>query len=146
MSTYEAWTRLLDMANESIDVGSFYWTLRREDVFNHSSAWQGEKIFEKFLFIGAQRKVKIRIAQSAPSSVSPNIDTEILMKRRAAEVRSLNFERLLGGGVLHTKFWIVDQQHMYERNLLFSGLKLLIQINCLAFEGILGAQTWIGVL
>lgn len=29
------------MANESIDIGSFYWTLRGADFYNHSSAWQG---------------------------------------------------------------------------------------------------------
>lgn len=112
MSTFDAWNRLFELANQSIDIGSFYWTLRGADVYNHSSAWQGESIFERFLATGIQRKVKIRIAQSAPSNVSPNIDTQIFVKKRAAEVRSVNFERLLGGGVLHTKFWIVDQQHM----------------------------------
>lgn len=112
MSTFDAWNHLFDLANHSIDIGSFYWTLRGADFYNHTSAWQGEKIFEKFLAVGSQRKMKIRITQSAPSSTSPNIDTEIFVKRRAAEVRSVNFERLLGGGVLHTKLWIVDQQHM----------------------------------
>lgn len=29
------------------------------------------------------------------------------------QVRSLNFGKLMGGGVLHTKFWIVDQRHVY---------------------------------
>lgn len=113
MSTFDAWNRLFDLANHSIDIGSFYWTLRGADFYNHSSAWKGDKIFEKFLATGTQRNVQIRIAQSAPSKSSPNIDTEIFVKRKAAEVRSVNFDRLLGGGVLHTKLWIVDQQHMY---------------------------------
>lgn len=30
-----------------------------------------------------------------------------------AQVRSLNFERLVGGGVLHTKYWMVDRKHVY---------------------------------
>lgn len=30
-----------------------------------------------------------------------------------ASVRSLDFVRLLGGGVLHTKMWIVDDKHIY---------------------------------
>lgn len=29
------------------------------------------------------------------------------------QVRSLNFSKLLGGGVLHTKFWIIDRTHFY---------------------------------
>lgn len=40
LSTYDAWNILLDSANKSIDLGSFYWTLRGADFYNHSSAWQ----------------------------------------------------------------------------------------------------------
>lgn len=101
------------MTTKTIDIGSFYWSLRGEDFFNHSTAWQGDNIFKGILDAGTRRGLKIRIAQSKPSSVSPNIDTEILVKRKAAEVRSVDFDRLVGGGVLHTKFWIVDDQHIY---------------------------------
>lgn len=101
------------MSTKSIDIGSFYWTLRGADFYNHSTAWQGEHIFNNILHAGTKRGIKIRIAQSKPSSVSPNIDTEILVKRKAAEVRSVDFDRLFGSGVLHTKFWIVDDEHFY---------------------------------
>lgn len=113
ISTYDAWKRLIKMANNSIDIGSFYWTLRGADFYNHSSAWQGEDIFKTLLETGTKGGIEIRIAQSAPSSVSPNLDTEILVKRKAAEVRSVDFPRLIGAGVLHTKLWIADGQHMY---------------------------------
>lgn len=113
LSTFDAWKRLIDMANKTIDIGSFYWTLRGADFYNHSSAWQGESIFNSLLQAGTKGNIKIRIAQSSPSKKSPNIDAEILVKRKAAEVRSVNFDRLLGGGVLHTKLWIVDDKHMY---------------------------------
>lgn len=112
-STYEAWDRLIQMAKKSINIGSFYWTLRGADFYNHSTAWQGEDIFKSLLNAGTKRNIKIRIAQSAPRRDSPNIDTEILVKKKAAEVRSVNFDKLFGGGVLHTKLWIVDGQHMY---------------------------------
>lgn len=101
------------MANESIDIGSFYWTLRGADFYNHSSAWQGESIFNNILKAGTKRGLKIRIAQNAPTVSQPNLDTEILIKQKAAKVRSVNFTRLLGAGVLHTKLWIVDGKHMY---------------------------------
>lgn len=113
LSTFEAWGSLIALANKSIDIGSFYWSLRGSDVYNHSSAWQGEKIFQQLLNSGTQRGIKIRIAQSAPTKSEPNIDTEIFVKRKAAEVRSVNFPRLIGGGVLHTKLIIVDGQHFY---------------------------------
>lgn len=74
---------------------------------------QGEKIFQNILNAGTKRGIKVRIAQSAPTKDSPNIDTEIYVKRKAATVRSVNFPRLMNGGVLHTKLWIVDNLHMY---------------------------------
>ncbi|XP_063703810.1 5'-3' exonuclease PLD3-like isoform X2 [Culicoides brevitarsis] len=113
MSTFEAWEALIKAAEEKIEIGSFYWTLRREDVANHSSAWEGEKIFESLLEAGTKRGIQIKIAQSKPSDVSPNTDTEILASQKAAVVRSVDFPRLVGGGVLHTKLWIVDRQHFY---------------------------------
>lgn len=113
MSTYDAWQSLIAMANKTLDIASFYWTLRSADVYNHSSSWQGDKIFQSILNAGVQQRLRIRIAQSAPTQDNPNIDTEILMKRSAANVRSVNFPRLLGGGVLHTKLWIADGMHMY---------------------------------
>ena len=32
---------------------------------------------------------------------------------RVAEVRSLDFPRFLGAGILHTKMWLVDDEHFY---------------------------------
>jgi phospholipase D3/4 len=29
------------------------------------------------------------------------------------QVRSVNFPKLMGGGVLHTKLWIIDGEHFY---------------------------------
>lgn len=112
-STYEAWIRLIELSNKTIDIGSFYWTLRGDETFNHSSAWQGESIYQNLLLAGTKSGVKIRIAQNKPSDVSDNSETEMLAKQKAAEVRSLDFSRLIGGGVLHTKLWIVDGKHVY---------------------------------
>jgi len=36
---------------------------------------------------GVHRKIKIRIAQNAPTVENPNLDTEFLEKNGAAEVR-----------------------------------------------------------
>lgn len=45
--------------------------------------------------------------------MNPSTDTDLLVRRKAAIVRSVNFPRLIGGGVLHTKVWTVDGQHAY---------------------------------
>lgn len=113
MSTFDAWQMLIAQATKTITIGSFYWSLKSDEVYNHSSSWQGDKIFQQLLSAGIDRKIDVKIAQSAPTQVSPNIDTEILVKRKAAKVRSVNFPKLLGGGVLHTKLWIIDNTHFY---------------------------------
>jgi phospholipase D3/4 len=103
MSTFNAWNILINSAKKTLFIGSFYWSLKSDEVYNHSSSIYGDKIFNSLLQAGTERKIDIRIAQSMPSQVSPNIDTEILEKRKAAKVRSVNFMKLLGAGVLHTK-------------------------------------------
>ncbi|XP_055913518.1 5'-3' exonuclease PLD3-like [Eupeodes corollae] len=113
LSTYDAWSILLNSTKNSLDIGSFYWTLRGADFYNHTSAWQGEDIFKKLMTYGRRKKYQIRIAQSIPTANEPNFDTQILTKRKAADVRSVNFPRLLGGGVLHTKLWVSDGQNFY---------------------------------
>lgn len=113
MSTFDAWNVLINEAKKTLYIGSFYWTLKSDEVYNHSSSVYGDKIFNSLLNLGTGGKVEIKIAQNMPSQVSPNIDTEILEKRKAAKVRSVNFNKFFGGGVLHTKVWIVDTKHFY---------------------------------
>lgn len=116
MSTIEAWQQLLDLSKTSLDIGSFYWTMRGEDVgINESSSKPGEEIFQRMLDNGKDigSKIKIRIAQSSPSSVSPNMDTKLLSSFGAAEVVTLDFPKYFGSGILHTKLWIVDGKHFY---------------------------------
>lgn len=112
-STYDAWMALIAVAEETIEIGSFYWTLKGADVYNHSSAREGETIFRQLFLAGTERKLRVKIAQSAPTSASPNLDTDLLAKQGAATVRSVDFPRLFGGGVLHTKLWLVDRKHFY---------------------------------
>ncbi|XP_052860340.1 5'-3' exonuclease PLD3-like [Anopheles cruzii] len=112
-TTYDAWSALLAMANTTIKIASFYWTLKGTDVYNHSSAKEGEAIFHQLRQAGIERGLQVSIVQSAPTSATPSLDTEMLAKQGAASVRSVDFSRLLGGGVLHTKLWIIDNQHFY---------------------------------
>ncbi|XP_045616563.1 5'-3' exonuclease PLD3 isoform X2 [Procambarus clarkii] len=114
-SIYSAWTSLIDDAEESIDIAAFYWTLLNDDVTKKpmASAWQGEDILRRLNDTGIGKNVLIRIAQNSPSAVSPQRDSELLAAAGAAQVRSLDFHHLMGGGVLHTKMWIVDGRHVY---------------------------------
>ncbi|KAI4457518.1 phospholipase d - related [Holotrichia oblita] len=110
-STYETWYDLIDKAQHTIEIASFYWTLRQDEVYPDPSS--GEEIYNALLTAGLDKNIKIKIAQNAPSLDQPNTDTESLGKKGAAQVRSLNFAKLIGSGVLHTKLWLVDRKHFY---------------------------------
>ncbi|KAK9885948.1 hypothetical protein WA026_013823 [Henosepilachna vigintioctopunctata] len=112
-STYNTWLELINLAHERIEIASLYWTLRQSEVYPDPSSIKGENIFQALLKAGTDRGIAIKITQNAPTQKMPNIDTEYLAKRKAAEVRSLNFGKILGNGVLHTKMWIIDRMHIY---------------------------------
>ncbi|KAM9211314.1 5'-3' exonuclease PLD3 [Leptosomus discolor] len=110
-STFSTWMTLLGTVTHSLDIASFYWTMTNEDTRTHEpSAAQGEQILEELLRL-PQRGVTVRIAVSHPSAKSPLNDLQALEQSGAA-VRTVDMPRLTGG-VLHTKFWLVDGTHLY---------------------------------
>ncbi|CAH2047776.1 unnamed protein product, partial [Iphiclides podalirius] len=111
--TKNVWLDLIDEAQKSIEIASFYWSLRFNEFYPYNSSIEGEQVFQALYAAGSKRRINLKIAQNWPSKDYPNIDTEYLLKKKAAQVRSLNFSKLLGGGVLHTKFWIIDRTHFY---------------------------------
>lgn len=136
-STYSAWVQLIDLAREEIELGSFYWNLDDRDEPDKSLPSKGQDIFRRLMDAGTRRQVKIKIAQNFPSKLFPQTDTWNLAKANAAEVRSLNFERLLGAGVLHTKMWVVDKKHVYVGSANFDWKSLtqvkelgIVALNC----------------
>ncbi|XP_012528482.1 5'-3' exonuclease PLD3 [Monomorium pharaonis] len=112
-STYDSWMELIGMAQNTIEIASLYWTMKGDDVIPDYSAKMGEQVFQSLLEAGRDRQITLKIAQNLPSRLSPNVDTQILAKKANAQVRSLNFAGLLGGGVLHTKLWLIDRTHIY---------------------------------
>ncbi|VVC95240.1 unnamed protein product [Leptidea sinapis] len=111
--TKNVWLDLIDEAQSTIEIASFYWTLRFNEEYPYNSSVEGEQVFQALLAAGSRRNVDLKIAQNWPTKSNPNIDTEYLVKKKAAQVRSLNFSKLLGSGVLHTKFWLIDRTHFY---------------------------------
>ncbi|NXT59688.1 PLD3 Phospholipase, partial [Pluvianellus socialis] len=110
-STFFTWMNLLRTVTRSLDIASFYWTMTNEDTGTHEpSATQGEQILEELLRL-SQRGVAVRIAVSRPSGKSPLNDLQALEQSGAA-VRTVDMPQLTGG-VLHTKFWLVDGAHLY---------------------------------
>ncbi|XP_039290381.1 5'-3' exonuclease PLD3-like isoform X2 [Nilaparvata lugens] len=115
-STFSVWQELIRDATKTIEIASFYWTLRsflpRVDQFIHG-ADQGEQIFNSLVEAGIDRKLTLKIVQDPPAKTRPNNDTADLKAMGAAEVRNVYFRKLFGSGILHTKLWLVDRKSAY---------------------------------
>ncbi|XP_052639325.1 5'-3' exonuclease PLD4 isoform X2 [Harpia harpyja] len=108
---YQAWMRLLDVAQEKIHVASYYWSLTGKDInVNDSSSKQGEDILKRFERLLAEN-ISVYVAASMPTLATNSTDLELL-EEKGAHVKKIDFGRL-AGGVLHSKFWIVDMKHIY---------------------------------
>ncbi|XP_059208696.1 5'-3' exonuclease PLD4 isoform X2 [Centropristis striata] len=107
----KAWKDLLSMAAEQVEVSSFYWTLTGEDInVNSSSDIPGRDILRELEELPS-RNISVRVVTSVPSVRTNSTDLKIL-KQKGVQVRRVNFGRLTGG-VLHSKFWIVDRKHVF---------------------------------
>ena len=111
-STFSAWKKLLDSTESELQLAGMYWTLRGSDVWSDPSDWEGEEVFRELSALAGDRQRSLRIAQSKPRPGMPNKETEDLASL-GAEVRTLDFQQLMGGGILHTKLWIADGKHFY---------------------------------
>ncbi|XP_042705540.1 5'-3' exonuclease PLD3-like isoform X4 [Chrysemys picta bellii] len=106
---FQAWMDLLDAANRSVDIAAFYFTLRDSDMQEEEpSSWQGRQVLEKLRDLPS-RGVKLNIAVNSPQK--SDRDTEELASK-GADVKYVELERLTGG-IVHTKFWVVDGKHVY---------------------------------
>ncbi|XP_019725747.1 phospholipase D4 [Hippocampus comes] len=107
----KVWKELLSIATEELEVVSFYWTLTGNDTnITSSSDRPGREILEQLQSLPS-RNVSVRVVTSLPSINSNSTDLKILAEK-GVHVREVNFGRLTGG-VMHSKFWIVDRRHVF---------------------------------
>uniref|UniRef100_G3VES0 5'-3' exonuclease PLD3 n=1 Tax=Sarcophilus harrisii TaxID=9305 RepID=G3VES0_SARHA len=110
-SISQAWLGLMAGARHSLDIASFYWTLTNNDTQTQEpSAQQGEEVLRQLQSL-APRGVSVRVAVSKPRGPQPQADLQSLLNS-GAQVRMVDMQKLTHG-VLHTKFWVVDQAHIY---------------------------------
>uniref|UniRef100_A0A5K3FU71 PLD phosphodiesterase domain-containing protein n=2 Tax=Mesocestoides corti TaxID=53468 RepID=A0A5K3FU71_MESCO len=108
ISTFLAWCMLLDLARDNVSIASFYWSMLREDVYNSTSAYQGEFVFRSLL--NASEKLNVSIVTSGANVTDNDLDQLIAA---GATVSYLDVARLLQSGVQHAKLWSVDDRHGY---------------------------------
>lgn len=107
----QAWLQLLDAARESVHIASYYWSLTGADIgVNDSSSQLGEALLQKLQQV-LSRNVSVAVATSHPTLARNSTDLRVL-EAQGAQVRRVPMGRLTGG-VLHSKFWVVDGRHVY---------------------------------
>ncbi|KAK5578538.1 hypothetical protein RB653_008210 [Dictyostelium firmibasis] len=112
LSTHDAWMDLITNAQESIDLGFFYFTLLGgADLDPIYGGQLGIDIYNAIVD-AYSRGIDIRIVQNQPSVSFPDTDTQALAKL-GIPVRSIDWVSLVGSGILHTKLIIVDQSSAY---------------------------------
>lgn len=113
-ATHKAFLNLIDNAQQSIQIASFYWTMLCNDTeFSiKESCSRGEAVINS-LVNALQRSVKVQIAVSGDSSAIKGSADLVILRSYGAEIVAVDFDRLVGAGVLHTKFIIVDEKSFY---------------------------------
>ncbi|XP_048456005.1 5'-3' exonuclease PLD3-like isoform X1 [Rhincodon typus] len=110
--TYNSWLNLITIANSSLDIASFYWTLTGHDINVTDPSSKPGEILLRELGKLPLKNVSVRIASST-LSFPHQLSTDLkILKEKGIHVRKVNFQKLLSG-VLHTKLWIVDKKHIY---------------------------------
>lgn len=107
----QAWLQLLDTAQESVHVASYYWSLTGLDIgVNDSSSRQGEALLQKFQEL-LLRNISVVVATHTPTLANTSTDLQVLAAH-GAQIRQVPMKQLTRG-VLHSKFWVVDGRHVY---------------------------------
>jgi len=114
--TTMALTQLLDTAKLNLDIAEYYFDLRPSPPAEDGSDEDGRDIWNGLRRTGLRLKEAgggLRIVHNVPDKEFPDPDTKDLADAGAAEVRYLDFEKLIGGGIIHTKLWVADQTSFY---------------------------------
>merc|ERR1711939_347086 len=106
-STSQSWLSLINGAKYSLRISAPYFTLN--DTEGATGPWEewghevGMEIYNA-LIAASQRGVDIQVVENTPGST----DSLRLQQQGVISLRLIDVGSLLGSGILHTKFIIVD--------------------------------------
>ena len=115
-TTTEGLLELLDLAEQKVDIAEFYFSLRAEKLPGDGSESDGLAIYNGILKKSLELEKQggsVRLVVNTPSEAFPDDDAISLAKHGHVSLKWIDFETLIGGGILHTKLWIVDEKHFY---------------------------------
>lgn len=111
--THEALIRMIDGAKSSLSIASFYWMMSAEKQFQgHQDVVAGQMIMAA-ISDAVARGVKLTVVLDGSSRKEMSNEEDLRVLSQLGSLKRLNMTRLVGGGVLHSKFMIVDEQSVY---------------------------------
>ncbi len=113
-STHQAWLSLIKGARTSIDIEQFYISSRTGELMS--------VVLDELLSASA-RGVRVRVIVDSNFYSKFSSDPQMLSKFDQVEVRILDYSKI-GGGVQHSKFFVVDRAHAYMGSANFDWLAL----------------------
>jgi len=113
-STDQAWLSLIKSARTSIDIEQFYISSRTGELMSG--------VLDELLGAAA-RGVRVRVIVDSNFYSKFSNDPQMLSKFGQVEVRILDYSKI-GGGVQHSKFFVVDRAHAYLGSANFDWLAL----------------------
>ncbi|KAJ6232906.1 hypothetical protein M0813_04433 [Anaeramoeba flamelloides] len=134
--THEGWIKLIDSATKTLDIACFYMTLSEGSDYDHANGSFGALVFAA-IKRAADRGVEIRIAENKNSNETDNMDYKSLLRySKNIKVKILDFTELIGAGILHTKFMIVDNTNFYvgSANMDWRSLAQVKELGILIFN------------
>ncbi|AFB76963.1 phospholipase-D-like protein [Cotia virus SPAn232] len=107
--TFKTWMTLLENATSSVYISSFYWSLVDERSKNDPTSIIGYILLKKLILKASMLDMYIVVNKSG----SIKYENLIELEKAGAKVIYVDINNIFPTGVLHTKFWIVDNKHVY---------------------------------
>lgn len=133
-ATFDGWKEILQAAKKEVNISSFYMTLNGSDTNTvDQTTKEGESILAQLKILG-KNGVVVRIVEEISSKGKS--DSDELSRLKLAQVQHLNMKNFGYGGILHTKFILVDGMHMYmgSANMDWRSLTQVKELGLLAFD------------
>ena len=112
-STTSVLNKLINITTISLDIAQFYFSLRADPPPGDGSDFDGRDLWRRLQLWGNNGS-SLRIVHNVPNQLFPDNDSEDLAKSsERVKLRYLDFTKLIGRGIIHTKLWIGDNKHFY---------------------------------
>ena len=111
--THESLIEMVNSAQKTLRIASFYWYLTPPAKFMNSSATEpGIKLMDA-IKSAATRGVNLEVLLDGSGRRDMSNPEDVAALRQIGTVKQINMTRLLKNGVMHSKFMIVDNSTFY---------------------------------